>query len=252
MIRSLAVSLAALAFTVGAFGSVGCSSATEGATPPGAAAGAKDPVESYESELKLASPRYLGQIASGETKTSDYTDPPHYRAYGFTAKGGQQLTIEVSSVNGDAMAWLTTSSYESIAANDDATARTLDSKIVYTIPAGTASRAYRIVFRDYDLLSASFSVKLTVDGTTAACTYEGATYPAGSKWHAADDCNTCLCTSTGLVSCTTQACVCNPETEPYRTYVGTPITCETIRFSCAADQKPFKNACGCGCELLTH
>ena len=91
-----------------------------------------------ESDLSGGSPKYLGQIAPGETKTTSYTDPPLYRAYGFTATGGDKITIDVKSTDyGDAMAWLTTTSWKSIAANDDASAKTLDSHIEYTIPAGT-------------------------------------------------------------------------------------------------------------------
>ena len=37
----------------------------------------KEDVDSYESELRLAGPRYLGQIANGETKTNYYYSPPN-------------------------------------------------------------------------------------------------------------------------------------------------------------------------------
>jgi hypothetical protein len=119
----------------------------------------KEDVGTYESELRLSGPRYLGQIANGETKTSYYYAPPNYRAYGFWAKGGDEITAEVKSAYGDAMGWITYSSYDVVAANDDASSSTLDSKVVYKVPAGQASRAYRIVFRDYDLLDATFTVR---------------------------------------------------------------------------------------------
>jgi len=214
----------------------------------------KESVESYESELRLASPRYLGPIANGETKTNYYYNPPKYRAYGFYAKGGDEITAEVKSVYGDAMGWITNSSYESLAANDDASASTLDSKVVHKVPAGTASRAYRIVFRDYDLLDATFTVKVTIKSAAApvTCSYDGETYSPGDSFPSTDGCNTCSCSSTGNVGCTKRACTCNPEAEPWRRYMGTPTTCMTIRYTCNTNERSFSNSCGCGCELLSH
>jgi hypothetical protein len=214
----------------------------------------KESVDSYESELRLAGPRYLGQIASGETKTNHYTNPPKYRAYGFTAKGGDEITADVNSVDGDAMGWITTSAFDVLAANDDASSATLDAKVVYKVPAGTTSRAYRVVFRDYDLLDATFNVKLTIkSGGAATCSYSGATYNPGDGFAATDGCNTCSCTPSGSVTCTKKACLaCDPDNEPYRNYVGTPTTCQVIRYSCTSSQRSFQNACGCGCEDLSH
>jgi hypothetical protein len=225
----------------------GCSSSSESAP--------KEDVESYESELRLSSPRYLGQIANGETKTNYYYAPPTYRAYGFYAKGGDEITADVKSVNGDGMAWITTSAFDVVAANDDATSSTLDAKAVYKVPAGTASRAYRIVFRDYDLLDATFTVKLTVKTAAppvVSCSYGGQTYASGASFPSTDGCNTCNCGTGGTVGCTKMACVCNPDNEPWRDYVGTPTTCQTIRYTCIATRRSFQNACGCGCEDLTH
>ena len=41
--------------------------------------------------------------------------------------------------------------------------------MVYTVPDGTATKAYRIVFRDYDLLDATFTVKLAIKSAVVAC-----------------------------------------------------------------------------------
>lgn len=210
----------------------------------------KEDVGTYESELRLVGPRYLGQIANGETKTSYYYAPPNYRAYGFWAKGGDEITAEVKSVNGDAMAWLTYSSYDVVAANDDASRSTLDSKIVYKVPAGQASRAFRIVFRDYDMLDATFTVKVSIQSSApVTCDYGGNTYDAGASFPSVDGCNTCNCSASG-VACTKRACACNPEAEPNRRYLGTPTSCMVIRYSCRANESSFQNACGCGCELV--
>ena len=243
---TFASSVAACIALVSGLVSTGCSSSTDRSP------GEKDSVDSYESELRLAGPRYVGQIANGETKTNYYYNPPKYRAFGFTAKGGEQITVDVKSAEGDAMGWITTTSYDALAANDDASSSTLDAKVTYKVPAGTASKAYRIVFRDYDLLDATFTVKLTIDSTVIACTYEGQTYQPGDNFPASDECNTCTCSGNGSVGCSKKACVCDPENEPWRNYVGTPATCQTIRYTCATDKRQFQNACGCGCEALSH
>ena len=173
----------------------------------------KESIDSSESDLKLSTPQYLGVIADGETKTSNYRNPPRYRAFGFTASAGDEITVNVKSIDGDAMGWITTSGYTVLAANDDASSSTLDSKVVYTVPAGTTTKTYRIVFRDYDLLDATFSVKLAIKAAVVAC---------------------------------------DPDNEPWNDYKGTPATCEVIRYSCPSGTKSFQNDCGCGCEDLSH
>lgn len=212
----------------------------------------KEDVGTYESELRLSSPKYLGQIANGETRTAYYYDPPHYRSYGFTAKGGDEVTADVKSVDGDGMGWITNSTYDVLAANDDASSSTLDAKVVYKVPAGTASKPYFIVFRDYDLLDATFSVKLSIKSGATTCSYNGTTHSIGESYPAADGCNTCTCGPSGS-SCSKRACqACDPENEPWRNYVGTPTQCMTIRYVCNSSQRSFQNACGCGCEALSH
>ena len=234
-----------LVAAVSASASVGCSSAPA----------EKEDIGTYEGELRLASPRYLGQIANGETKTTFYSNPPRYRAYGFWAKGGDEITADVKSLYGDGMGWITTSSYDAVAANDDASSSTLDAKVVYKVPAGAASRAYRIVFRDYDHLDASFSVTLTIKSSAppppVTCDYNGSTYNEGDSFPSEDGCNDCSCSASG-VACTKRACVCNPATETWRRYLGTPTTCQMIRYSCNADERSFSNSCGCGCEKLSR
>jgi hypothetical protein len=243
-LRALSVAGAVVAFA--SMASLGCSSTSGDGSE-------KEPVESYESELRLGQPRYLGQIANGETKTNYYYNPPRYRAFGFYAKGGDEITADVKSFDGDGMGWITTSSYDVLAANDDASYSTLDAKVVYKVPAGTASRAYRVVFRDYDLLDAKFTVKLSIAAPPATCDYNGTTYQEGDGFPSTDGCNTCSCGPTGGVACTKRACLaCDPDAEPWRNYVGTPTTCQTIRYVCIATQRSFSNACGCGCEELTH
>ncbi|MDF2692418.1 MAG: hypothetical protein K0S65_801 [Labilithrix sp.] len=210
----------------------------------------EESVAATESELKLSGTRYLGKIKSGETRSGYYSAPPNYRSYGFDAKGGDEITVDVKSVYGDAMGWITDSNYTVLAANDDASGSTLDSKVKYTIPAGKAARSYRIVFRDYDMLEATFNVTLNIKSAPATCSYDGQTYQPGDEFEATDGCNTCTCSASGSVGCTKKACTCNPAAEPHRTYVGTPQQCMLIRYSCPSGQSPFSNSCGCGCETV--
>ncbi len=212
---------------------------------------AKDNVDSYESELRLVAPQYLGPIGNGETKTSYYYAPPRYRAFGFSAKGGDEITVDVKSIDGDALGWITTSLFDALAFNDDASPNTLDAKVVYKVPAGTPPRPYRIVFRDYDLLDATFTVKLSIV-SGAVCTYNGASFTSGDSFPSTDGCNTCSCSASGSVACTKQTCACDPEVETWRNYVGNPTTCQTKKYTCPSNRRAFQNACGCGCELLSH
>lgn len=236
--------VSAVGVIAGLVGLAGCSSSQPEAP--------KDSIDSTESELRLVTPRYLGQIANGETKSNYYYNPPRFRAFGFTAKGGEEITVDVHSAEGDAVGYITTTVFDVLASNDDASPSTLDSKVVYKVPAGTASKPYRIVFRDYNLLDATFTVKLTINGSLVVCSYDGATYKPGDSFPSSDACNTCNCSASGTVGCTKQACVCNPEAEPWRNYVGDPVTCQTKKYTCASNQRQFQNACGCGCELLSH
>jgi hypothetical protein len=168
----------------------------------------------YASELTVTGAAYLGTISSGQSKTSYYYDPPKYRAYGFTAKAGDNVVIDVTSPDGDAMAWLTDSTYATTyASNDDASSRTLDSHIAYTVPQSAgSSKSYRIVFRDYDRLDATFHISLAIKSSTP---------PPPS---------------------------CDPAKEPLRDYRYTPSQCGVVRYTCPAGWHAFQNACGCGCE----
>ena len=225
--------------------------AVAGCSTEGSAKGEED-VAATESELKLSGTRYLGKIKNGETRTGYYSAPPTYRSYGFDARGGDEITIDVKSVNGDGMGWITDSKYNVLAFNDDASSSTLDSKVKYKVPAGKASSSYRIVFRDYDMLEATFNVTLAIKSTApSTCSYGGQTYQASDEFLAADGCNTCSCSSNGSIACTKKACTCNPATETNRNYVGTPQKCMLIRYTCPSGQVPFSNSCGCGCETTT-
>jgi len=235
------VRYAVVAAAVVGLAAVGCSSSS----------GSKEEesVDSAQNELKLYGTRYLGKIYSGESRTGTYDNPPRYRSYGFDAKGGDEITIDVKSVYGDAVTFLSNSTYNVLTQNDDANANTLDSHIFYKLAAGKPLASYRIVFRDYDLLDATFTVKLSIKSAPATCFYNNKTYQEGATFPSADGCNTCNCGPAG-VGCTKKACVCDPANEPNNNYVGTPTQCATLLYNCQSGWVPFQNACGCGCTKL--
>lgn len=211
-------------------------------------------VASTESDLKLSGTKYLGQIVSGQTRTAQYSSPPPYRAFGFEATGGDEIVADVKSHNGDAVAWLTDEKYNVLAFNDDASKSTLDAKVKYKVPAGQATRAYRIVFRDYDNLAAEFDVTLNIRSAAppvVTCSYDGKQYKPGEQFDSTDGCNTCTCSESGAVGCTKMACACNPAKERNRAYRYTPQQCMVVRFTCPPGQRPFSNPCGCGCETVS-
>lgn len=221
----------------------GCGTSTDGDKAP-------VNVAQTESDLKLSGTRYLGKIKNGQTRKAFYHASPRYRSYAFDAKGGDEITVDVTSSFGDGMAWITDSKYNVLAFNDDASPYTLDAKVRYAVPEGQAARSYRIVFRDYDLLEATFSVTMSIESAPATCEYDGQTYQPGDEFASSDGCNTCACSEDGAVGCTKKACICNPAAETHRTYVGTPEQCMVIRYTCQPGQAPFSNSCGCGCETI--
>lgn len=206
--------------------------------------------ETTDSDLKLSGTRYLGLIVSGETRTAQYTSSPTYRAYGFDAKGGDEITVDVKSHDGDPIGYISDANYKVLALNDDVSSSTLDSQVKYKVPAGQPSQSYRAVFRDYDQLEAEFDVTLTVKSPAApkTCSYGGKQYEPGEQFDANDTCNTCTCSDTGAVACTKALCACNPAKETNRKYLYTPQQCTFVRYVCPAGQKSFANPCGCGCE----
>jgi hypothetical protein len=209
-----------------------------------------DDVGSIESELKLSGTRYLGKLTNGESRTGYYYNPPRYRSFGFDAKGGDEITVDIKSFEGDAVGYITDSKYTVLAYNDDH-GNSLDSQVTYKVPASQGARSFRIVFRDYDLLDATFTVKLDIQSAvTTTCAYDDETYSPGDSFPSTDGCNTCTCGSNGSVGCTKRACVCDPANEPWRSYLGTPQQCMTMRYTCVTGKVPFQNACGCGCETL--
>jgi len=129
---------------------------------------------SAESESALVgSIREVGEIpGTGETRTTRHASPPRYAAYVFYANGGEEVDAWVRGQGrADAVAWILDSRGRSLAFNDDAPEGGLGSHITTKLPASLGTKArLRIVFREYKLAPATFSVSVRVKPGMFACT----------------------------------------------------------------------------------
>src|SRR5439155_4574531 len=115
-----------------------------------------DKADAASSDFKV-----VGTLAYGNGATALYRNGPKYRAFSFTGKGGDQVTIDVTSPNGDAMAWLLDARYHTLASNDDASATDTSSHIELTLPGAATAATYYVLFRDYQWASHYFTVKVS-------------------------------------------------------------------------------------------
>ncbi len=124
--------------------------------------------DSFSYRMKI-----LGSVNYGAASPwAAYTKTPRYRAVKFTGKGGDRLDAWVRSYDdGDAVAWVLDRTFHVLASNDDADTTTYDSHLVVTLPPGPSAVHY-IVYRDYDLLAAHFSVQLAPNTAGPACTLD--------------------------------------------------------------------------------
>ncbi len=113
-----------------------------------------------DDELRALAPgEIVGTIAYGQTLGPlPYTERPLYRALRFVAAKGDKVDIWVRSAGGDARAWLTASTFATLASNDDARAGQKDSHIAFTT---TRAGTYYIVWREKNREDATFEVSLT-------------------------------------------------------------------------------------------
>jgi Kazal-type serine protease inhibitor domain/Pacifastin inhibitor (LCMII) len=80
------------------------------------------------------------------------------------------------------------------------------------------------------------------------CEYEGRRYEVNQSFPSPDGCNTCSCGANGSIACTLKACACD-YSAPGRTWVAKSAEqCKAVKFACPTGQRPFFDACGCGCE----
>jgi hypothetical protein len=98
-------------------------------------------------------------------QTSDaikYTSSPRYRAVKFSGQQGDRVDAWVRSSNGgDAVAWVLDNSFRVLGSNDDADETTFDAHVAIALPASSSSTHY-VVFRDYAMASAKFTVELSL------------------------------------------------------------------------------------------
>jgi hypothetical protein len=109
----------------------------------------------------------VGSLSYGQTSSSIYySDPPRYRIVKFAADAGDNVVVRISSIGGDAVAWLLDDDLAQLGYNDDASAGTFDAAISLRIPSHP-SRTHYVVFRDYFHRPAHFRV--TLRGEPAGC-----------------------------------------------------------------------------------
>ena len=190
---------------------LGCGSDATKATPDDSfegLAGFEEKADQFSTRMRL-----VGSLDYGQTSAAvRYHNPPLYRAFKFGGQKGDKVKIDVTSSNGDAVAWLVDNSFKTLAFNDDS-GNSTDSHLEATLPGNTnpAIVTYYIVFREYSRLDATFKVKLT---GPAAC-LQNAFCIQGMHWDAAQ----CKCVSNeqfcggiaGIRCPAGQKCVDNPN-----------------------------------------
>jgi len=134
-------------------------------------AGLDEKSDSFSYRMKI-----VGSLTFGETSAPIvYTANPRFRAFKFAADAGDKVTVDVTSTNGDAVAWILNDEFEVVASNDDADETTFDAHIDVTLPAlptyedGTGRRTHYIVFRDFWLRRRTFTVALAGTSGFKSC-----------------------------------------------------------------------------------
>jgi hypothetical protein len=127
-------------------------------------AGLDEKSDAFSAYMKI-----VGNITPGNSSSAiSYVKGPRYRALKLTAKGPGTLALTVHSTDGgDALTWLLDTKYHTLAKNDDADDTTLDSHIIYNLPAGAAD--YWIVFRDYNWEKRHFVVQVAPIKAARTC-----------------------------------------------------------------------------------
>src|SRR5947209_7812959 len=100
------------------------------------------------SEVKV-----LGPIDYGQTSAAvRYSNPPRYRAYEFNARPGDHIEIQVHAKRGVPEAFVTDSSFKSLAGGS--------AKFSATIPPDSKPATYYIVFREAKYRPGEFTIEL--------------------------------------------------------------------------------------------
>ena len=101
----------------------------------------------------------VGSIDYGQTEGPFAHKAGKWSALKFAGDAGDQVSVDVTSKDGDTVAWVLDNDFNILGYNDDASRRTTNSHIDVTLPAN-ASRTHYIVTRDYYRGAMHFSVAL--------------------------------------------------------------------------------------------
>lgn len=119
----------------------------------------EEAVEESEGALRALLPEeILGTIAYGETSAPvAYTKTPTYRAFAFQGAKGDEVEAWARSADGDARAWILSSTFGTIAMNKDAAPGTKDARVTATL---SQSGTHYLVFRETTGQDATITVSL--------------------------------------------------------------------------------------------
>jgi hypothetical protein len=122
-------------------------------------AGLDEKSDAFSSKMKI-----VGSLDYGQTsKRISYTGSPRFAAFKFGGHEGDKISVDVRSDDGDPITWVLDNGFHVVGKNDDATKRDTNSHIEVTLPPN-ASATHYIVFRDFDVAPAHFTVDLKVLG----------------------------------------------------------------------------------------
>jgi hypothetical protein len=117
--------------------------------------------------------KILGSLDYGQTSDAvAYHNPPRFRAFKFAGHTGDQVDAWVRSSNGgDAVAWILDDGFNVLGHNDDADSTTADAHVTATLTANTdpTVATYYVVYREYNLDDALFTVELNVKNDFFSC-----------------------------------------------------------------------------------
>jgi hypothetical protein len=201
--------------------------------------------------------KILGSLDYGQTSDAvKYTKTPRFRAFKFAGNQGDMLDIWVRSPDGDAVAWVLDNSFKVIDTNDDGDETTLDAHIHVQLAASTSATHY-VVFRDYGMHAAHFTVELTgTAATNNTCSVDADCAAVVSPDDRVPQCNTvtsqCELVAPGDIRC--NGFTRNPHTcAPGYTCKLNPIpdipgTCERVciqRVFCTTTSHWDSTQCAC-------
>jgi hypothetical protein len=151
--RNLSIATLALLFTVG------CTAQDDTVDDFSDLAGVDTKSDLFSKKMKIA-----GAIADGQSVDVDYTKTPLYRALTLDGLDGMKVSVNITSWDGTAVAWLLDSNFKTVIKGtqvDDGDF--IENQISATL---AAEGTYYIVLREEYKHDSTFSVELTAKGGT--------------------------------------------------------------------------------------